>query len=285
MAPHDFDPATLRCVRTLIEMALAEDIGTGDITTTTTIPAGTMTHAVLVAKAEGILAGLPVVAEVLFAVDPTLIIHRLLADGALLSPGERLAQITGPARSLLTAERTALNFLQRMSGIASITARYVAAVAGTPARIVDTRKTAPGHRVLDKYAVRVGTGHNHRFNLADGVLIKDNHIAALGGVAEAVRAAREGAPHTLKIEVEVTDREMVLHALEAGADIILLDNMPLEEMRACVQMIAGRALTEASGNVSLENVRAIAECGVDLISVGALTHSVQALDISLMFES
>lgn len=285
MAPQEFDPAMLRSVRALIEMALTEDIGTGDITSATTIPPGTMAHAVLVAKADGLLAGMPVVAEVLFAVDPALIIHPLLADGAPVTAGERLAQITGPARGLLTAERTALNFLQRLSGIASTTSRYVEAVAGTAARIVDTRKTAPGHRVLDKYAVRVGGGSNHRFNLADGVLIKDNHIAALGGVAEAVRAARDGAPHTLKIEVEVVNREMAQHALDAGADIILLDNMSLPEMRACVQMIAGRALTEASGSVTLESVRAIAECGVDLISVGALTHSVKALDISLMFEA
>ncbi len=285
MAPHDFDPAMMRSVRALLELALAEDIGTGDITSLTTIPAGAMAHAVLVAKADGILAGLPVVAEVLLAVDPSLIMHQLLADGAPLTRGERLAQLSGPARSLLVAERTALNFLQRLSGIASITARYVEAVAGTPARIVDTRKTVPGHRVLDKYAVRVGGGHNHRFNLADGVLIKDNHIAALGGVMEAVQAARDGAPHTLKIEVEVTNREMARLALDAGADIIMLDNMSLEEMRACVQMIAGKALTEASGNVTLETVRAVADCGVDLISVGALTHSVKALDISLQFEA
>jgi len=285
MVPHDVDPTMLRGVRALIEMALAEDIGTGDITTSVAISAGAMAHAVLVTKAEGIVAGMPVVAEVLYAVDPNLIMHQLLADGASVTAGTRLAQITGPARSLLTAERTALNFLQRMSGIASTTARYVEAVAGTSARIVDTRKTAPGHRVLDKYAVRVGGGHNHRFNLADGVLIKDNHIAALGSVAAAVRAARDGAPHTLKIEVEVTNRDMVTQALDAGADIILLDNMSLEEMRACVCMIAGKALTEASGNVTLETVRAIAECGVDLISVGALTHSVKAMDISLEFEA
>jgi len=285
MSPHFLDPAALRSVRALLDMALSEDIGTGDITSATTIPAGTSAHAVLLAKADGVLAGMPIVAEVMAMVDPGLVVHPLLADGTPITRGEHLAEISGPARSLLTAERTALNFLQRMSGIATTTAKYVEAVAGTAARIVDTRKTVPGHRVLDKYAVRVGGGHNHRFNLSDGVLIKDNHIAALGGVAEAVRAARERAPHTLKIEVEAVNREMVQHALDAGADIILLDNMTLEEMRACVELVAGHALTEASGGVTLDSVRAIAECGVDLISVGALTHSVKALDISLEFEA
>ncbi len=284
MPPYFLDAASLRSARALIEMALAEDIGSGDITSAATIPPGTTAHGALVAKSDGILAGLPVVAEVLYAVDPSLVIHPLLAEGTPVTPGERLAEISGQARSLLTAERTALNFLQRLSGIATATARYVEAVAGTAARIVDTRKTAPGHRVLDKYAVRVGGGYNHRFNLSDGVLIKDNHIAALGGVTEAVRAARDNAPHTLKIEVEATNREMVRHALEAGADIILLDNMTLEEMSACVKTIAGSALCEASGGITLENVRAVAECGVDFISIGALTHSVKALDISLEFE-
>ena len=284
MPPYTFAPASLRSVRALIEMALAEDIGTGDITTAATIPADVMAQAVLVAKDDGILAGLPIVAEVLSAVDGALRLDPLLADGVPVSRGTRLAEIAGPAHSLLTAERTALNFLQRLSGIATTTARYVAAVSGTPARIVDTRKTVPGHRVLDKYAVRMGGGYNHRFSLADGVLIKDNHIAALGGVAEAVRAARAQAPHTLKIEVEITDRHMLQQAQQAGADIILLDNMSPAEMRACVELLAGSALTEASGNITLENVRAVAECGVDFISIGALTHSVKALDISLQFE-
>ncbi|HEY3417468.1 MAG TPA: carboxylating nicotinate-nucleotide diphosphorylase, partial [Armatimonadota bacterium] len=194
------------------------------------------------------------------------------------------ADISGPARSLLTAERTALNFLQRLSGIATLTAQYVQAVAGSRARIVDTRKTLPGHRILDKYAVRVGGGFNHRFNLADGILIKDNHIAAVGGIEQALAAARAFAPHTLKIEIEVETVEMAGTAIAAGADIIMLDNMDLEAMRACVALIAGRALTEASGGVSLDRVRAIADCGVDLISVGALTHSAPALDISLDLE-
>jgi nicotinate-nucleotide pyrophosphorylase (carboxylating) len=281
MTPWTLDYVQLRSVRPLIELALAEDIGTGDITSLTTIPADSASDAILLAKAEGILAGLPVFAQVMRAVDPRLTVHPLAEEGQLITSGERLAEITGPTRGLLTAERTALNFLQRMCGIATATARYVKAVEGTKARIVDTRKTAPGHRVLDKYAVRVGGGANHRFNLSDGVLIKDNHIAAVGGVTTAIGAARAGAPHTLKIEVEAVTLEMAREAVEAGADIILLDNMTLDQLRECVTLIAGRALTEASGGVTFDRVRAIAETGVDLISIGALTHSVQALDISL----
>ena len=285
MTQYALDPAQARAIQPLIELALAEDLGTGDITSLTTIPVDAVGDAVLLAKEHGVLAGLPVVEMVLRAVDPRLALHPLTSDGLPITAGERLASLHGPTRGLLSAERTLLNFLQRLSGIATATARYVQAVAGTNARIVDTRKTVPGHRVLDKYAVRAGGGSNHRFNLSDGVLIKDNHIAALGGVAAAIHAARAGAPHTLKIECEVESLAMAREAMDAGADIILLDNMPLDEMRACVALIAGRALTEASGNVTLDRVRAIAECGVDLISVGALTHSVKALDISLDFES
>jgi len=283
MTPWTLDNAQLRGVQPLIDLALAEDIGTGDITSQTTIPADSGSNAILLAKAEGILAGLPVFAQVMRTVDLRLVVHPLAGEGQVVTPGERLAKVTGPTRSLLTAERTALNFLQRMSGIATAVARFVQAVEGTSARIVDTRKTAPGHRVLDKYAVRAGGGANHRFNLSDGVLIKDNHIAAVGSVTAAITAARTGAPHTLKIEVEVVTLEMAREAVDAGADIILLDNMSLEEMRDCVSLIAGRALTEASGNVTLDRARSIAETGVDLISIGALTHSVQALDISLEF--
>lgn len=282
--PYTLDHSTLRLIMPLIDMALAEDIGTGDITSLTTIPATQDGYAVFVAKAHGVLAGMPIVAMVLHSVDPRIKFTPLVADGTPISPGERLAEIAGPVRSLLTAERTALNFLQRLSGIASATAEYVAAVAGTQAHIVDTRKTMPGHRILDKYAVRMGGGSNHRFNLSDGVLIKDNHIAAVGGVAAAIRAAKAGAPHTIKVEIEVESLEMAQHAVDAGADIIMLDNMSPDAMRTCVDMIAGRALTEASGNVTLERVRAIAESGVNLISIGALTHSVKALDISLDFE-
>jgi len=285
MTPDYLDAALLLSVQPLIDLALAEDLGTGDITSRTTISAETSARGILRAKADGIVAGLPVAALVMARVDARLVFHALAPDGTPVTPGTRLAEITGPARSLLSAERTALNFLQRLSGIATTTARFVAAVAGTQAHIVDTRKTVPGHRVLDKYAVRAGGGYNHRFNLADGILIKDNHIAAVGGIQQAIRAAHAGAPHTLKIEIEVENLEMARQALEAGAEIILLDNMTLDEMRACVALIAGRALTEASGNVTLERVRAIADCGVNLISIGALTHSVQALDISLDIEA
>jgi len=285
MTPYALDAATLRSVQPLIDLALAEDIGTGDITSATTIPGDAMGRAVLLAKANGVLAGLPIAAHVMHTVDPRIVFIPLITDGRPITAGERLAEITGPVRSLLTAERTALNFLQRMSGIATATAKYVAAVEGTNARIVDTRKTLPGHRILDKYAVRAGGGSNHRFNLSDGVLIKDNHIAAVGGVTMAISAARAGAPHTLKIEVEVENLEMAKHAVEAGAEIIMLDNMSFADMRACVEMIAGRALTEASGGVTLERVRAIADCGVNLISIGALTHSVTAMDISLDMEA
>lgn len=278
------DHTFLRGIQPLIDLALAEDLGTGDITSATTIPADICMSAVLLAKSAGVLAGLPVAAQVMRTVDPQLDLRPLIEEGQPIMVGQRLAEIVGPVRSLLTAERTALNFLQRLSGIATVTARYVQAVAGTRARIVDTRKTVPGHRLLDKYAVRAGGGYNHRFNLSDGVLIKDNHIAAVGGVGEAIRAARAGAPHTLRIEVEVENLEMARQAVEAGADIILLDNMTDDDMRACVQLIAGRALTEASGGVTLDRLRAIAATGVDLISVGALTHSVQAMDISLEIE-
>jgi nicotinate-nucleotide pyrophosphorylase (carboxylating) len=280
--PYDsLDPAILQSMRPLITLALAEDLGTGDVTSDSVIPADDLSEGFFLAKAHGILAGMPVVSLVLHSVDPRLHLVLLTEEGAQVSAGQKLAEVSGPTRSLLTAERTALNFLQRMSGIATATARYVEAVRGTGARIVDTRKTVPGHRVLDKYAVRMGGGSNHRFNLSDGVLIKDNHVAAMGGVTQAIQAARRSAPHTLKIEAEVTTVKMAQEAVDAGADIILLDNMHFDDMRACVQIAAGKALTEASGGVTLDRVRAIAECGVDLISIGALTHSVQGLDISL----
>ena len=284
MPIHVLDAAMRRNIQPIIELALAEDLGTGDITSATTIPADAQGSAVLLSKANGVLAGLPIAALVMESVDARLVFRSLVTDGSVITHGERLAEIHGPARSLLSAERTALNFLQRMSGIATTTARYVQAIAGTGAIIVDTRKTAPGQRVLDKYAVRAGGGGNHRFNLSDGVLIKDNHIAAVGGIAAAIAAAHAGAPHTLKVECEVESLEMARQAVDAGADIIMLDNMSLEEMRACVALIGGRALTEASGGITFERVRAIAECGVNLISIGALTHSVIALDISLDYE-
>lgn len=268
----------------IVDLALAEDIGTGDITTRVTVPKGTTARGVLLAKADGVISGIEVARFVFQRYDPQIAFEALIADGAAVTPGTELATVRGPARSLLTAERTALNLIQRLSGVATETARYVQAIAGTAATIVDTRKTTPGLRQMEKAAVADGGGANHRFGLADGVLIKDNHLAAIMGpdrVGRAVRQARAGAPHTLKVEVEVTTLDELDDALAAGADIVLLDNMSNEEMAEAVRRTNGRALLEASGGVSLERVRSIAETGVDLISVGALTHSAPALDISL----
>ncbi len=269
----------------IIDRALAEDLASQDPTTTTLIPPDQQGQALIVAKASGVLAG-PTVATAVFArVEPSLETEVMLPDGAVLEPGTQIARIRGPVSGILRGERTALNFMQRMSGIATGTARYVTAVEGLPVQILDTRKTVPGLRYLDKHAVRMGGGHNHRLNLADGILIKDNHIAALRAVGlslgDIVRTALEKAPHTIKVEVEVETVEEAREAVEAGAHIVLLDDMGLEDMDASVSIARGRALTEASGGITLENVRAVAETGVDLISVGALTHSVTALDISL----
>ena len=272
-------------VTALIDRALAEDRTSHDVTTDTLIPPGMPGAATLIAKSPGVLAGAEVARAVFQRAEPTLRAELLMEDGAALRPGDAVARVEGPVGGILRAERCALNFLQHMSGIATETARYASEVAGTGAAIVDTRKTVPGLRALQKYAVLVGGGRNHRMDLADGVLIKDNHIAALRaqevGLAEIVRRAKEGAPHTLKVEIEVESMEEAREALEARADIILLDNMPPEEMRRVVEMIGGRALVEASGGITLETVREVAETGVDIISVGALTHSVTALNISL----
>ncbi|MDQ3044204.1 MAG: carboxylating nicotinate-nucleotide diphosphorylase [Chloroflexota bacterium] len=268
----------------IITLALAEDIGSGDITSAVTVPAGTQARGIILAKSAGVLSGLVAVRVTFQRVDPALCFAPRLADGDRIEPGQTIADVSGPARGLLSAERVALNLLQRLSGVATLTAAYVAAVAGTNVRIVDTRKTTPGLRYLEKAAVRHGGGFNHRFGLADGVLIKDNHLAAIGGedrVRRAVRHARASAPHSLRIEVEVTTLDEAREALDAGAEIILLDNMDLATMRAAVVHVAGRALLEASGGITLERVRAVAETGVDLISVGALTHSAPSLDISL----
>lgn len=227
------------------------------------------------------MAGLPVAEMVFRELDKNLNWKARKQDGDCLREGETVVELAGRARAILAGERTALNFLQRMSGIATETRRYVEAVAGTKAKILDTRKTAPGLRVLDKYAVRVGGGCNHRFGLYDGVMLKDNHIAVAGGIEQAVRAVRERVPPGQKIEVEVTSMAQVEEALGAGAEIIMLDNMPPTEMKKAVQLIEGRALVEASGGITLENVREVAASGADWISVGALTHSVKALDMSL----
>jgi nicotinate-nucleotide pyrophosphorylase (carboxylating) len=265
----------------IVRRALAEDIGTGDITTQLTVPAYVEARAAMVAKTNGVVAGLPVVAEVYRQIDPLVAVSFEAEDGEPISPGQTLCRLHGNARSLLTGERVALNFVQRLSGIATKTDRFVQLVTGTQARIVDTRKTTPGLRLLEKYAVRAGGGHNHRFGLYDAVLIKDNHIQASGGIEAAVQAALSQAPHTMTITVECDTLPQVREAVAAGADIVLLDNMTPDQIRGAIALIDGQALTEASGGVNEETVAAIAQTGVDIISVGALTHSAIALDIGL----
>ncbi len=271
-------------IERIVRTALEEDIGLGDITTEVTVVADTVARAELVAKEDFTLAGIDVAAEVFRQLDPQVGFEKIISDGKSVRKGEVIAWIRGNASILLQGERVALNLLQRMSAIASLTAKYVAEVEGTKATIVDTRKTVPGLRALDKYSVRMGGGRNHRIGLFDGVLIKENHVAAAGGITAAIERARIRLPHTLKIEVETRDLAEVSEALQAGADIIMLDNMGLDAMQQGVELIAGRALVEASGGVNLERVRAIAETGVDIISVGALTHSVVAADISMLFK-
>lgn len=268
----------------LIDLALKEDIGTGDVTTLSVVPAGRFARATMLAKQDGVISGIDIAATVFQRVDPAIAFEALVANGALVSGRTPIARLEGRARSILMAERVALNMIQRLSGVATLTRQYVDRIHGTDAVIVDTRKTTPGLRVLEKRAVVDGGGQNHRFNLSDGVLIKDNHLAAVDAdrrVMEAVSLAQARAPHTIRIEVEVTNLEQVSEAVSAGADIILLDNMDIETMREAVEYVDGLAMTEASGGVTLDTVRAIAETGVDLISVGALTHSAPALDISL----
>ena len=269
----------------IVTRALAEDVAWGDLTTDALVPSTLTARAEVLVKAGGVVAGLPVMARVFQLVDPTIAADFLASDGDRVQPGQVVARFTGPARALLTGERVALNFAQRLSGIATETRRYVDAVAGTNATIVDTRKTTPGLRSLEKYAVRMGGGQNHRRNLSDGILIKDNHLVAISGasgtLAQAVALGRKRWPHTVKVEVEVDRIDQIELALAAGADIVLLDNMDPPTMRAAVSLIGGRARTEASGGITLTSVRAVAETGVDLISVGALTHSIRALDISL----
>ena len=272
LAPH---------VERLIDAALDEDLGRGDPTSELIFAPEARLAGQLVAKQPLRVCGLAVAARVFARVDEAIRVTLALADGAEARPGAVLAEVAGPARGVLGAERTALNFLQRLTGIATLTSAYVAAAAAGRARIVDTRKTLPGWRALDKYAVRVGGGANHRADLASGILIKDNHIAACGSLAAAVARARAGAAHTLKIEVEVTNLPELDEAIGAGADIVLLDNMDDGAVRAAVERAHGRVLLEASGGVSLERVGALSRLGVDLISVGKLTHSAPAADISL----
>ncbi len=298
-------------IEEVIDCALAEDLGKGDVTTEALIPGDRQGTGFIVAKKEGILAGIKVAKQVFHRVGPELKVEILLEDGARVKPGSKVAKVSGSIASILKAERVALNFLQHLSGIASETNRYVERVEGLPVRIMDTRKTTPGLRSLEKYAVKAGGGENHRMNLGDGILIKDNHLAALRSqglnIKEIVAKARQNAPLSLRatptlslrgakrrsnlqarqtqVEVEVGTVSEALEAVEAGADIVMLDNMNLEDMRKAVKSIHGRALIEASGGITLDNVRAVAETGVDFISIGALTHSVRALDISLELEA
>jgi nicotinate-nucleotide pyrophosphorylase (carboxylating) len=265
---------------------LVEDIGSGDITTDAVFRAGEQGSAVLRARQPLVAAGMELVAGRVFGLlNPAVAIADPVADGTAVEAGAVLLRVRGPVRDLLRGERVALNLAQRLCGIATLTRRYVEQVAGLPVRIIDTRKTTPGLRMLEKYAVRTGGGHNHRFNLSDGVLLKDNHLAACGSIAAAVERVRAMAPHTLRIEVETETLAQVRECLDCGVEVIMLDNMGLTEMREAVRLIGGRALVEASGGVNLETVRAIAETGVDCISVGRLTHSAPACDIGMDWEA
>ncbi len=273
----------------VIDNALAEDLGWGDVTTEAVMPPELQGKASIVVKASGVLAGIEVAKMVFLRVDPSLQFEPLIPEGSKVKPGDKIARVEGKVASILKAERVALNFLQRLSGIASETRRYVEAVDGFNSRIVDTRKTTPGLRFLEKYAVRIGGGYNHRLHLGNGVLIKDNHLKALRSqgmsLKEVVAKAKQKTPHFLKVEVEVNTTEEAIEAADAGADIIMLDNMSLKEMRHAVELVKGCVLLEASGGITLDNVRVVAETGVNLISIGALTHSAKALDISLELES
>lgn len=270
-----------------VHAALAEDVGSGDVTTLATVPESARAHASMMAREDLVVCGLSLAEAAFKTVSPESQVQFFSQDGARLTHGQKLLEVTGPARALLTGERVALNFVQRLSGVATLAARFVEAIAGTNAVILDTRKTTPGWRELEKYAVRCGGARNHRFGLWDMVLIKDNHLAALreaapNAIAAAVQRARAQYP-ALKIEVEADTLEQVVQAADAGADIILLDNMTLKQLRESVRIVGQRAKTEASGGVNLQTVRGIAETGVDFISVGAMTHSARAVDIGLDF--
>ena len=274
-----------REISDLIDAALAEDLGMGDPTTDTLIAPTLTASAELVSRERGVLAGIDIASTVFTRVDPSLTVATLAADGARIAPGDKMLSVSGSVASILKAERTAVNFLQRLSGIATQTRRYVDAVKSYPAQIVDTRKTTPGLRKLEKYAITMGGGRNHRQNLADGILIKDNHIEALAlqglGIGDVVRKALAGASHTIKVEIEVETLEQLEEVLDAGADLVLLDNMSVERMSEAVRIASGRAILEASGGITLDTVGRVAATGVDIISVGALTHSATALDFGL----
>jgi len=279
------DIFSLPAVEKIVDLALAEDLGRGDLTTRLTVPTERRGYAEIVAKQEGLLAGMPLLRKVYERLGGSLVtVSDELADGEMFLPGTTVASLSGSAAALLSGERVALNFLQHLSGVATLTHQFVSAVAGISVRILDTRKTTPGMRVLEKYAVRVGGGSNHRLGLDDGVLIKDNHIAAAGGIGPAVVQAWAGVPHTIRVQVECSNLAQIDEALAGGTDSILLDNMSPVELAAAVKHIGQRVLVEASGGVTLENVRAVAKTGVDMISVGALTHSAPAVDLSMKIE-
>jgi nicotinate-nucleotide pyrophosphorylase (carboxylating) len=279
---------TDQLLRRLVRRALEEDLGAGDVTSELLLPATAVVRATLVARTAGVVCGIRVARAAFQELDPAIQVEILAADGDDVPAGAALLIAHGPGRSVLSAERVALNFVGRLSGIATLTRRFVEAVAGTEARIVDTRKTTPGLRVLEKYAVRCGGGHNHRFGLSDGFMLKDNHRAALAAqglvLVDAVRAARGRLGHGVAMTIEVDGIDQIAEALHAGADAILLDNMRPDQLAIAVRQIDGEALAEASGGITLESVRAMAESGVDLISVGALTHSAPALDVALEIE-
>ncbi|MBN1104902.1 MAG: carboxylating nicotinate-nucleotide diphosphorylase [Deltaproteobacteria bacterium] len=268
----------------VIRSALEEDLGTGDLTTDLIVDPGLKGTATLLAREELVLAGMHVFGRVFQILSDQVSFEHTYRDGEVVPAGRKICRICGAVSIILKGERTALNFLQRMSGIATMTRGFVEKCGGREVRVVDTRKTAPGLRMLDKYAVRTGGGFNHRFGLYDGILIKDNHIAAAGSITRAVNLAKQGCPHTLKVEVEVEDFEGLREAIEAGADVVLLDNMPPELMRKAVELARGRVLLEASGGIGAENIESVAETGVHLISVGALTHSARGVDMSLELE-
>ncbi|MBW2015893.1 MAG: carboxylating nicotinate-nucleotide diphosphorylase [Deltaproteobacteria bacterium] len=268
----------------LLRRVLEEDIGPGDITTEALIEPDSQGSAILIAKEELVLAGLKVFNRVFELLSPDIRMEPYHRDGDRVQGGEKVCRLKGGIRGILMGERTALNLLQRMSGIATLTHRFVERAGSSKVRVTDTRKTVPGLRYLDKYAVRMGGGYNHRMGLYDGVLIKDNHIAAAGSIGRAVELARAGIPHTLKIEVEVEDLAGLKEAIQAGADAVLLDNMSVEQMREAVKIAGGKVLVEASGGIDLDSIGEVAGTGVDIISVGALTHSVRAVDLSLELE-
>ncbi|MCX6572863.1 MAG: carboxylating nicotinate-nucleotide diphosphorylase [Candidatus Aminicenantes bacterium] len=279
MEPLDLNEA----MDAAIEAALREDMPKGDLTSESIIPYDARSEAFFLAKEEGVLAGMDVASRVFAKIDVSVIVIERFRDGSRFNRGDKLARMKGPTIALLKGERTALNFLQHLCGVATVTRQYVEAIAGTKTRILDTRKTTPGLRLLEKYAVKTGGGTNHRLSLSDMVLIKDNHLRYVGNVAEAIRRARVLVAPGIRIEVEASSLLQVREALAAGADMIMLDNMPIQTMQQAVQLAAGSVPLEASGNMTLDRVRAVAETGVDFISVGALTHSARAIDISMDF--